>query len=94
MMRDTVLSLRRLMLLAVLTVALVATGFAHRLPSTDDAALAAYALAGGDIADLERVERLTAPVVDAGPRVASAETPHRPSTPGFIRWVGSSSVLT
>jgi hypothetical protein len=30
----------------------VATGFAHRLPSTDDAALAAYALAGGDIADL------------------------------------------
>ena len=37
---------------AALTVALVATGFAHRLPSTDDAALSAYALAGGDIADL------------------------------------------
>jgi hypothetical protein len=52
MMRDAVLSLRRLMLLAVLTVALVATGFAHRLPSTDDAALSAYALAGGDIAEL------------------------------------------
>ena len=52
MMRYAVLSLRQLMLLAVLTVALVATGFAHRLPSTDDTALAAYALAGGDIADL------------------------------------------
>jgi hypothetical protein len=52
MMRHTVLSLQRLILVAALTVALVATGFAHRLPSTDDTALAAYALAGGDIADL------------------------------------------
>jgi hypothetical protein len=52
MMRYAVLSLQRLVLVAALTVALVATGFAHRLPSTDDAALAAYALAGGDIAEL------------------------------------------
>jgi hypothetical protein len=52
MMRDAILSLRRLMLLAALTVALVATGFAHRMPSSSDASLSAYALAGGDIADL------------------------------------------
>jgi hypothetical protein len=52
MMRYAVLSLQRLVLVAALTVALVATGFAHRLPSTDDASLAAYALAGGDIADI------------------------------------------
>ena len=52
MMRYAVLSLRRLMLLAVLTVALVAPGFAHRVPSTSDASLAAYMLAGGEIADL------------------------------------------
>ena len=52
MMRDAVLSLRRLVLLAVLSLSLVATGFAHRMPSTDDAALAAYAMSGGDLADL------------------------------------------
>lgn len=51
-MRNAVLSLRRLALLAVLTVALVATGFAHRMPSTDDASLTAYVLAGGDLAEL------------------------------------------
>jgi len=52
MMRHAVLSLQRLVLVAALTVALVATGFAHRMPSTTDAFLTAYALQTGDIADL------------------------------------------
>lgn len=39
-------------LIALLTVALVATGFAHRLPSASDLTIEAYALAGGDISDL------------------------------------------
>jgi hypothetical protein len=52
MMRHAVLSLQRLVLVAALTVALVATGFAHRLPGTNDASLTAYVLAGGDTADL------------------------------------------
>lgn len=39
-------------MIAVLTVALVATGIAHRVPSTLDAAMEAYATAGGDLADL------------------------------------------
>lgn len=41
-----------LALVAALTLALVATGFGHRAPSAGDQLLAAYALAGGDLADL------------------------------------------
>lgn len=44
--------LKGMVLLAVLTVALVATGFGHRLPSFQDAALEAYVSAGGVLADL------------------------------------------
>jgi hypothetical protein len=51
-MLGLVRSLQRLLVLAALTVALVATGFAHRLPSADDAALQAFLLTGGDLADL------------------------------------------
>ena len=39
-------------LIALLTVALVATAFAHRLPSPSDIAIEAYALAGGDISHI------------------------------------------
>ena len=44
--------LRRLALLTVLAVALVATGFAHRLPHAADADLQAFVLAGGDLGAL------------------------------------------
>lgn len=43
--------LQRLIIIAATTVALVATGFAHRAPSSDDAALEAFVLAGGNMAD-------------------------------------------
>ncbi len=39
-------------LLMVLATALVALGFAHRMPTTNDAELAAYEQLGGDVADL------------------------------------------
>lgn len=52
LMRHPVRTLRRLILLTALTVALVATAFAHRMPSGDDTALQAFVLAGGDLADL------------------------------------------
>lgn len=39
-------------LIALLTVALVATGFAHRIPNASDIAIEAYVLAGGDISDI------------------------------------------
>ncbi len=51
-MRMAARYMQRLAFLAVLTFALVATGFAHRLPSTDDVAVDAFVLAGGDLADL------------------------------------------
>jgi hypothetical protein len=38
--------------LAILTVALVATAFAHRMPSAQDAAVQDYVAAGGALADL------------------------------------------
>ncbi len=38
--------------MAVLTLALVATGFAHRVPTVQDAFLQSYVLAGGSLADL------------------------------------------
>lgn len=39
-------------LIALLTVALVATAFAHRIPNPSDIAIEAYVLAGGDISDI------------------------------------------
>lgn len=39
-------------LIALLTVALVATAFAHRLPSASDIAIEAYGIAGVDISDI------------------------------------------
>lgn len=39
-------------LIALLTVALVATAFAHRIPNSSDIAIDAYVLAGGDISDI------------------------------------------
>jgi hypothetical protein len=46
MLARAVLTLHRALVLVVLTVALTATGFAHRMPSDQDAALA-FALANG-----------------------------------------------
>jgi hypothetical protein len=46
MLVQAILSLHRTVLFAVLTVALVATGFAHHMPSAQDEALA-FALANG-----------------------------------------------
>lgn len=46
------LQLRRTVLLAVLTLALVATGYAHRLPGPGDQAAAAMLLAGASAADI------------------------------------------
>lgn len=46
--------LRNWVVLTLLTIALVATGFAHRLPSADSAAMDAYVLAGGSLDDLCR----------------------------------------
>ena len=47
-----VMHLRQIVLLAVLTLALVATGFAHRAPSADEPTLAAMTAAGASLADL------------------------------------------
>ena len=52
MMRDLRLSLQRALVLVALTLALVATGFAHRMPSVNTAELQAFVLAGGDLAEL------------------------------------------
>jgi hypothetical protein len=52
MMRRVFAPLQRLFLVAALAVALVATGFAHRVASPDDASLQAFLLAGGDLGDL------------------------------------------
>lgn len=41
-----------MVLLAVLTLSLVATGFAHHLPGTDDQTLAAMAAVGASAADI------------------------------------------
>lgn len=43
--------LHQTVLLTVLTVALIATGFAHRMPTAVDAALTAVILAGGSVDD-------------------------------------------
>ncbi len=52
MMCDMAKSVRRLLLLAALAVALVATGFANRVPATGDDAVLAYVLAGGTLSDI------------------------------------------
>ncbi len=51
-MRNPMQSLHRLMLLAAITFALVATGFSHRIPSPDDLALQVFAMSGGDLSDI------------------------------------------
>lgn len=51
-MQAVVSQLRRMVLLAVLTLALVATGFAHRLPQADEQTVAAMAAAGATPADI------------------------------------------
>ncbi|MDQ2065241.1 hypothetical protein Q9295_02550 [Xinfangfangia sp. CPCC 101601] len=53
MMRSRLLQPLRLMLLALVTLALLATGFAHRAPSQDEAALETlWVMAGGSDAGL------------------------------------------
>lgn len=47
-----VTQLRRIGLLAALTLALVATGFAHRIPGADEQTVAAMAAAGATIHDI------------------------------------------
>lgn len=51
-MERTLLGSRRVGLVALLTVALVTTAFAHRFPSASDLVIEAYVLAGGDISDI------------------------------------------
>lgn len=52
MLGAVLIRVKGMVLLAVLTLALVATGFAHRLPSQQDSAVQAYLAAGGTLADL------------------------------------------
>ena len=52
MLVSAVLRVKGMVLLAVLTVALVATGFAHRLPGAQDVAVQTFVAAGGALADL------------------------------------------
>lgn len=47
-----VTQLHRMVLLAVLALALVATGFSHRAPNADDEALAVFLAVGGSTSDL------------------------------------------
>lgn len=46
------LRVKKMVLLAILSVALVATGFAHRLPNLQDLSAQAYVTAGGTLSDL------------------------------------------
>lgn len=52
MMRAMSVLFQRLLLLAVIATGLAATGFAHRIPSTDDSAQQSFVLAGGALSDL------------------------------------------
>jgi hypothetical protein len=52
MLMNLVLCLHRAVLLAVLTAAMVATGFAHRMPTPQDAALAFVLANGASAADI------------------------------------------
>ena len=51
-MQQALVNLRHAVLVTVMTLALVATGFAHRIPTAQDAMIQSYVLAGGDLADL------------------------------------------
>jgi hypothetical protein len=52
MFNAVLIRVQGIVLVALLTVALVATGFAHRMPGVQDAELQAYVAAGGALADL------------------------------------------
>jgi hypothetical protein len=51
-MRNAVTLFHRLVLIFSLTVALVATGYGHRMPSANDSMIDAFILSGGSLADL------------------------------------------
>jgi hypothetical protein len=51
-MRNAVTLFHRLVLIFALTVALVATGYGHRIPSANDSMIEAFLLSGGSLADL------------------------------------------
>jgi hypothetical protein len=51
-MRNAVVLFHRLVLMFSLTVALVATGYGHRMPSANDSMMDAFLLSGGSLADL------------------------------------------
>lgn len=51
-MRFVLVKLRYVAILVTLTLSLVATGFAHRIPTASDTLLQSYLLAGGDLAEL------------------------------------------
>lgn len=54
MMLAKLFPLKQALLVAALAIALVAVGFSHTAPSSDDAALQSFVLSGGDLADLCR----------------------------------------
>lgn len=51
-MRNAFTLFHRLVLMLALIVALVATGFGHRIPSSNDSMIEAFVLSGGSLADL------------------------------------------
>jgi hypothetical protein len=51
-MRSAVLLFHRIVLIFALTVALVAAGYGHRMPSANDSMIEAFLLSGGSLADL------------------------------------------
>ncbi|QYZ69554.1 hypothetical protein [Neotabrizicola shimadae] len=51
-MRNAAPLFRRLVLMFILTAALIATGFGHRMPSANDSMIDAFLLSGGSLADL------------------------------------------
>jgi len=51
-MRAFVMQIHRMALLAVLTLSLVATGFAHRLPNAEDQTVAAMLASGAALSDI------------------------------------------
>lgn len=51
-MRAFVMQLHRMVLLAVLTLSLVATGYAHRMPTDEDRTVVAMLAAGAALADI------------------------------------------
>lgn len=51
-MRRALANLRYVAILVTMTLSLVATGFAHRVPTASDSLLQSYLLAGGDLTEL------------------------------------------